>query len=161
MTIPFRTCSIHFSKEVFNTSTAPMPCGWSASATTTMAPATAARTLGRMQTQQKFLKAVAKKMLTAANPDKNRRITPKSFRPVCRHRPVPWAIWPGWAQQAFSKWAWTTSTSPPCPVSGRSPYIYLDPGRNVLTLVNTYLNPYVEDRTAEDLHLPVLTSGKE
>ena len=33
------------------------------------------------------------------------------------------------------------------------PYIYLDPDET-LALVNTYLNPYVEDRTAEDLNLP-------
>ena len=30
---------------------------------------------------------------------------------------------------------------------------YLDP-TETLTVVNTYLNPYVEDRTAEDLNLP-------
>ena len=35
----------------------------------------------------------------------------------------------------------------------RSPYIYLDPAET-LTVINTYLNPYVEDRTAEDLNLP-------
>ena len=39
------------------------------------------------------------------------------------------------------------------PNEWRSPYIYLIPDET-LTLVNTYLNPYVEDRTAEDLHLP-------
>lgn len=39
------------------------------------------------------------------------------------------------------------------PNEWRSPYIYLDP-TETLTVVNTYLNPYVEDRTAEDLNLP-------
>ena len=39
------------------------------------------------------------------------------------------------------------------PNEWRSPYLYLIPDET-LTLVNTYLNPYVEDRTAEDLHLP-------
>ena len=39
------------------------------------------------------------------------------------------------------------------PNEWRSPYIYLDPAET-LTLVNTYLNPYVEDRTAEDLQIP-------
>ena len=35
----------------------------------------------------------------------------------------------------------------------RSPYIYLDPDAT-LELVNQYLNPYVEDRTMEDLDIP-------
>ena len=39
------------------------------------------------------------------------------------------------------------------PNAWKYPYIYLDP-TETLTLVNTYLNPHVEDRTAEDLHLP-------
>ena len=39
------------------------------------------------------------------------------------------------------------------PSEWRSPYIYLD-REEVLTLVNTYLNPYVEDRTMEDLDIP-------
>ena len=39
------------------------------------------------------------------------------------------------------------------PNEWRSPYIYLDPDA-VLELVNQYLSPYVEDRTAEDLDIP-------
>ena len=39
------------------------------------------------------------------------------------------------------------------PGEWKSPYIYLDQDA-VLELVNTYLNPYVEDRVPEDLHLP-------
>ncbi len=39
------------------------------------------------------------------------------------------------------------------PNEWRSPYIYLIPDET-LTLVNTYLNPYVEDRTADDLNIP-------
>ena len=38
------------------------------------------------------------------------------------------------------------------PGEWHSPYIYLDP-EETLTVVNTYLNPYVEDRRLEDLHL--------
>ena len=34
-----------------------------------------------------------------------------------------------------------------------SPYIYLDPDAT-LEVVNQYLNPYVEDRTMEDLNIP-------
>ena len=39
------------------------------------------------------------------------------------------------------------------PGEWKSPYIYLDQ-EATLTLVNQYLNPYVEDRTAEDLQIP-------
>ena len=39
------------------------------------------------------------------------------------------------------------------PGDWKSPYIYLDQDE-VLTLVNQYLNPYVEDRVAEDLNIP-------
>ena len=39
------------------------------------------------------------------------------------------------------------------PGDWKSPYIYLDQ-EETLALVNQYLNPYVEDRTAADLHIP-------
>jgi len=39
------------------------------------------------------------------------------------------------------------------PGEWKSPYIHLDP-EETLALVNQHLNPYVEDRTAEDLNLP-------
>ena len=39
------------------------------------------------------------------------------------------------------------------PGDWKSPYIYLD-REKTLAVVNQYLNPYVEDRTAEDLHIP-------
>ena len=38
------------------------------------------------------------------------------------------------------------------PSEWHSPYIYLDT-EATLALVNEYLNPYVEDRVAEDLHI--------
>ena len=39
------------------------------------------------------------------------------------------------------------------PGEWHSPYIYLDPDAT-LEVVNQYLNPYVEDRTMEDLNIP-------
>ena len=39
------------------------------------------------------------------------------------------------------------------PGEWKSPYIYLDP-QETLTLVNQFLNPYVEDRLPEDLNIP-------
>ena len=53
--------------------------------------------LGRMATQQKFLKAVAKKMLTARQyPHQNRRLR-QNFQPVCGHRTSPLETLHGWA----------------------------------------------------------------
>ena len=117
--------------------------------------------MGRMETQQKFLKAVAKQTLhRQPYPDQNRRITPKfSDQYVDTDLTVGNLAWLGTGgllpmgadNIEFStlpnEWKY------PVHLSGS----YARP----LTLVNTYLNPYVEDRTAEDLHLPVLTSGKE
>ena len=39
------------------------------------------------------------------------------------------------------------------PGTWKDPFIYLD-ADEVLTLVNEHLNPYVEDRTPEDLNIP-------
>ena len=39
------------------------------------------------------------------------------------------------------------------PCEWKSPYIYLNQDET-LALVNQYLNPYVEDRVAEDLNIP-------
>ena len=107
--------------------------------------------LGRMQTQQKFLKAVAKKMLTIENlvtkmPDYadifNRYVdTNLSIFDIARFG------------NAILKMGVDKIDFSTLPNEWRSPYIYLIPDET-LTLVNTYLNPYVEDRTAEDLHLP-------
>ena len=107
--------------------------------------------LGRMQTQQKFLKAVAKKMLTIENlvtkmPDYadifNRYVdTNLSIFDIARFG------------NAILKMGVDKIDFSTLPNAWKYPYIYLDP-TETLTLVNTYLNPYVEDRTAEDLHLP-------
>ena len=107
--------------------------------------------LGRMQTQQKFLKAVAKKMLTIENlvtkmPDYadifNRYVdTNLSIFDIARFG------------NAILKMGVDKIDFSTLPNEWISPYIYLIPDET-LTLVNTYLNPYVEDRTAEDLHLP-------
>ena len=39
------------------------------------------------------------------------------------------------------------------PNEWKSPYIYLNQDET-LALINQYLNPYVEDRVAEDLNIP-------
>ena len=107
--------------------------------------------LGRMSTQQAFLKAVAKKMLSAGNLatkiDDYARIFQQYVETDLTLGNLAWlgteVLGMGVDKIEFST----------LPNEWRSPYIYLDPAET-LTLVNTYLNPYVEDRTAEDLQIP-------
>ena len=107
--------------------------------------------LGRMQTQQKFLKAVAKKMLSAGNILTKVDDYAKIFNQyVDTDLTVGNLAWLGTEvlKMGVDKIDFST-----LPNEWKSPYIYLDPDET-LALVNTYLNPYVEDRTAEDLNLP-------
>ena len=107
--------------------------------------------LGRMATQQKFLKAVAKKMLSAGNILTKIHDYAKIFNQyVDTNLTVGNLAWLGTEvlKMGVDKIDFST-----LPNAWKYPYIYLDP-TETLTLVNTYLNPYVEDRTAEDLHLP-------
>ena len=107
--------------------------------------------LGRMQTQQKFLKAVAKKMFSAGNILTKVDDYAKIFnRYVDTDLTVGNLAWLGTEvlKMGVDKIDFST-----LPNEWKSPYIYLDPDET-LALVNTYLNPYVEDRTAEDLNLP-------
>ena len=107
--------------------------------------------LGRMQTQQKFLKAVAKKMLSFENLISNPRKYAEIFgQYVDTDLSVTDLAWFGMQVLGMGVDKIDFST---LPNEWKYPYIYLDP-TETLTLVNTYLNPYVEDRTAEDLHLP-------
>ena len=107
--------------------------------------------LGRMQTQQKFLKAVAKKMLSASNILTKVDDYAKIFNQyVDTDLTVGNLAWLGTEvlKMGVDKIDFST-----LPNEWKSPYIYLDPDET-LTLVNTYLNPYVEDRTADDLNIP-------
>ena len=107
--------------------------------------------LGRMQTQQKFLKAVAKKMLSFENLISNTRKYAEIFgQYVDTDLSVTDLAWFGMQVLGMGVDKIDFST---LPNEWKSPYIYLDPDET-LALVNTYLNPYVEDRTAEDLNLP-------
>ena len=107
--------------------------------------------IGRMQTQQKFLKAVAKKMLTASNILTKIDDYAKIFNQyVDTDLSVGNLAWLGTEvlKMGVDKIDFST-----LPNAWKYPYIYLDP-TETLTLVNTYLNPYVEDRTADDLNIP-------
>jgi len=107
--------------------------------------------LGRMATQQKFLKAVAKKMLSAGNILTKIDDYAKIFNQyVDTNLTVGNLAWLGTEvlKMGVDKIDFST-----LPNAWKYPYIYLDP-TETLTLVNTYLNPYVEDRTADDLNIP-------
>ena len=107
--------------------------------------------LGRMQTQQKFLKAVAKKMLSFENLISNPRKYAEIFgQYVDTDLSVTDLAWFGMQVLGMGVDKIDFST---LPNEWKYPYIYLDP-TETLTLVNTYLNPYVEDRTADDLNIP-------
>ena len=107
--------------------------------------------LGRMQTQQKFLKAVAKKMLSFENLISNPRKYAEIFgQYVDTDLSVTDLAWFGMQVLGMGVDKIDFST---LPNEWKYPYIYLDPDET-LSLVNTYLNPYVEDRTADDLNIP-------
>ena len=110
----------------------------------------ASQDLGRMNTQQAFLKAAAKQTLTPANLDKIDDFVKIFQSYVETNLTLGNLAWLG--KEAISMGSDAISFST-LPGEWKSPYIYLDQ-EAVLTLVNEHLNPYVEDRVAEDLNIP-------
>ena len=106
--------------------------------------------IGRMQTQQNFLKAVAQQTLTLSNLDKIDEFVKIFQTYVDTDLTLGNLAWLG--KEAISMGAENISFST-LPGEWHSPYIYLDPDAT-LEVVNQYLNPYVEDRTMEDLDIP-------
>lgn len=107
--------------------------------------------LGRMTTQQRFLKAVAKKMLSAGNILTKIDDYAKIFDQYVETDLTVGNL--AWLGTEVLKMGVDRIEFSTLPNEWRSPYIYLLPDET-LAVVNTYLNPYVEDRTAEDLDLP-------
>ena len=106
--------------------------------------------LGRMQTQQNFLKSVAKQTLTVSNLTKVDNFMKIFQQYVETDLSLGNLAWLG--REAITIGAENIDFST-LPGNWKSPYIYLDQ-EETLALVNQYLNPYVEDRTAADLHIP-------
>jgi anionic cell wall polymer biosynthesis LytR-Cps2A-Psr (LCP) family protein len=106
--------------------------------------------IGRMQTQQKFLKTVAKQTLTASNLAKVDDFVKIFQSYVDTDLTLGNLAWLG--KQAISMGADCISFST-LSTNWVSPYIHPDP-EETLTLVNQFLNPFVEDRIPEDLNLP-------
>ena len=102
-----------------------------------------------MQTQQDFLKAVAKKMLTPASLTKLDDYCKIFLEYVETDLTVGNLVWLGGSVAAMGTEKIDFAT---LPGDWKSPYIYLKQ-EEVLAMVNQYLNPYTEDRTAEDLNI--------
>ena len=110
----------------------------------------ASQDLGRMQTQQAFLKAAAKQTLTPSNLNKIDDFVKIFQSYVETDLTLGNLAWLGKEAIAMGSDAISFST---LPNEWTSPYIYLNQDET-LALINQYLNPYVEDRVAEDLNIP-------
>ena len=110
----------------------------------------ASQDLGRMQTQQAFLKAAAKQTLTTSNLNKIDDFVKIFQSYVETDLTLGNLAWLGKEAIAMGSDAVSFST---LPNEWKSPYIYLNQ-EETLTLINQHLNPYVEDRVAEDLNIP-------
>jgi len=105
--------------------------------------------IGRMQTQQAFLKAVARQTLTVSNVDKVGSFAKLFQKYVDTDLKLENLAWLG--KEAISIGTDNIDFST-LPGDWHQPYIYLDPDKT-LTLVNASLNPYETPLTADDLHL--------
>ena len=110
----------------------------------------ASQDIGRMETQQAFLKAVAQQTLTLSNVDKIPEFANIFMEYVETDLTLGNLAWLGKEAITMGSDAISFST---LPGEWKSPYIYLDPDAT-LELVNQYLNPYVEDRVMADLNIP-------
>ena len=106
--------------------------------------------IGRMATQQAFLKAVAKKMLRPENLGKVGEYANIFQHYVDTNLKASDIAWFG--EQAIAMGLDNIHFST-IPSEWISPYMYLFP-EETLTLVNESLNPYESDRDIEDLHIP-------
>ena len=110
----------------------------------------ASQDLGRMQTQQAFLKAAAKQTLTPSNLNKIDDFVKIFQSYVETDLTLGNLAWLGKEAIAMGSDAVSFST---LPNEWKSPYIYLNQ-EETLALINQHLNPSVEDRVAEDLNIP-------
>ena len=112
----------------------------------------ASQDIGRMETQQKFLKAVAQQTLTLSNLDKIDEFVKIFQQYVDTDLTLGNLAWLG--KEAISMGAENISFSTlPGEWDSSDNFVHLDP-EATLEVVNQYLNPYVEDRTMEDLNIP-------
>lgn len=108
---------------------------------------------GRMETQRGVLTAVAQKVISWGSLARINGYLEIFSEYVETDLSLTDMMW--FASQAiyFDMDGLNTMTMP---AEWHSPYMYLDP-EGMLEMVNTYLNPYEEPRTAEQLNIPTLS----
>ena len=107
--------------------------------------------LGRISTQQAFLKAVARQTLQLGNVDKISEFVRIFNKNVKTDLSMGNLAWLGKEAIRMGTDKITFSTLPGEWSNGLS--LYLLNHSAILELVNSSLNPYMEDRIASDLHL--------
>ena len=143
---PYQDLYIHISKGMHHLS------GSEALKVVRFRKGYATQDIGRMETQQKFLKAVAKQTLTVSNLGKINEFVKIFQKYVKTDLTLGDLAWLG--KEAISIGADNIEFSTlPGVWNDHDNFIYLNKD-DVLTLVNEHLNPYVEDRTADDLNIP-------
>ena len=143
---PYQDLYIHISKGMHHLS------GSEALKVVRFRKGYATQDIGRMETQQKFLKAVAKQTLTVSNLGKIDEFVKIFQKYVKTDLTLGNLAWLG--KEAISIGADNIEFSTlPSVWNDHDKFIYLNKD-DVLTLVNEHLNPYVEDRTADDLNIP-------
>ena len=143
---PYQDLYIHISKGMHHLS------GSEALKVVRFRKGYATQDIGRMETQQKFLKAVAKQTLTVSNLGKIDEFVKILQKYVKTDLTLGDLAWLG--KEAISIGADNIEFSTlPGVWNDHDNFIYLNKD-DVLTLVNEHLNPYVEDRTADDLNIP-------
>ena len=140
---PYQNLSIHFSKGMRHLS------GEEALKVVRCRSAYASQDIGRMQTQQDFLKAVAKQLMTPEIALKLPDLCGIFINYVETDLNAGNLAWLGGEVLNMGMDNISFAT---LPGEWHDPYIYLDQ-EEVLAMVNQYLNPYTEDRTAEDLNI--------
>ena len=143
---PYQDLYIHISKGMHHLS------GSEALKVVRFRKGYATQDIGRMETQQKFLKAVAKQTLTVSNLGKIDEFVKIFQKYVKTDLTLGDRAWLG--KEAISIGADNIEFSTlPGVWNDHDKFIHLNKD-DVLTLVNEHLNPYVEDRTADDLNIP-------
>ncbi len=106
--------------------------------------------LGRIRTQQKFLKTAAKKLLSFSSLTKLNDFIRIFQKYVKTDLTLPNLAWLG--KEAISAGSDGIQFAT-LPGTWKSPYIYTNQ-EEALALINEHLNPYKEDRTLADLNFP-------
>lgn len=109
--------------------------------------------LGRIGTQQAFLKAVAKKALTLSNVGKISEFSHIFHDSVSTDLPMSYLAWFGTKSISIGTDNIHFSTLPGAWTSSRC--LYMVDRDKALELVNSSLNPYKTDRTTQNLSLPI------